>query len=79
MSLTAAKINRLMLQMKRIEVFMQVNNMVSETEAAEILNVKRITLQTKVSRGKLEGFYTVSPVNGERFYYKDKILGLNIN
>ena len=63
--------------MDRIEARLAVENMVSENEAARILNIKPVTLKTKVSKGDVgTDFFTVSPINGERFYFRDKILGL---
>lgn len=51
-------------------------NLVNEDEAASLLGVKKKTLINKVSRGLCAGLYTISPVNGKRFWFKDKIMGL---
>ncbi|MGN6437251.1 MAG: hypothetical protein ACTHMM_11990 [Agriterribacter sp.] len=54
----------------------ELSNVISEEEAAQLLGVAKKTLTNKVSRGLCAGLYTISPVTGKRFWYRDKILGL---
>ena len=50
--------------------------LVSEQEAAKILNVTRKTLQNMVYDGKIPPDHYTIAVTRKRFYYRDKILGL---
>lgn len=53
-----------------------VDNMINEDEAAKLLGITTRSLKNKYHRKELEGMYTVG-VGGNRFYYKDKLMGLN--
>lgn len=75
-TLSHTEIRKLMRQIDAIEKRSQVNNMVPEAEAARLLNLSVASLRNKVYAKQIDDYYTESPVNGERFYYKDKILGL---
>jgi hypothetical protein len=75
--LPASKVFKMMATIERLEKQSQASNLISEEEAAALLNINVRTLRNKYHQKLLEGLYTVSPVNGDRFYFKDKILGLN--
>lgn len=48
----------------------------TDKEVAGLLEIKVKTLYNRVAAGRLEGLYCVSPVNGKRFWYRPKVLGL---
>lgn len=48
----------------------------TDKEVAEMLDISIRTLQNKVSSGAMAGMYSVSPINGKRFWYKTKVLGI---
>jgi len=78
MKLSPSKIGQLFQKIESIERSLSMINMLNEREAAEILNIKPMTLRGYVVKKTIpENCYTVSPVNGERFYFKDRIMGLN--
>lgn len=75
--LPASKARQLFEDIAIIKQALVIRNMINEREAAELLNIKIETLRIKFSRNQIpEDCYTISPVNGERFYHKDRILGL---
>lgn len=80
--MTDAKIKRLAIQMERIEEQMKIQNVlsntISEEQAAVLLGISTKTLRNKVSTGDIDGFYTTSPINGERFYNRAQIMGIQL-
>lgn len=77
MKIAPSKIAQLFQKIDNIEKSLAVTNMINEREAAELLNIKTETLRVKFNQNQIpEDCYTISPVNGERFYFKDKIIGL---
>lgn len=48
----------------------------TDKEVCELLDISLKTLYNKVSNGKMVGLYSISPINGKRFWYKTKVLGL---
>ena len=50
-------------------------DLVSETEAAEILNITRKSLQNMVYCGRIPATHYVKAITGKRFYYKSKLIG----
>lgn len=52
------------------------NLMMTDKEVAKILDISVRTLQNKVSAGNMDGMYSVSPINGKRFWYRTKVLGI---
>ena len=76
-TLTASKTMQLMQDVAEIKQSLAVKNMITEKEAAELLNIGRLTLKVYVSKGKVPAdCFTISPINGERFYDRTKIIGL---
>lgn len=76
-ALPASRARQLFEDIAQIKEALTIRNMINEREAAELLNIKKETMRTKFTRGEIpEDCYTISPVNGERFYFKDKIIGL---
>ena len=61
--------------LKIVTPILQNENRVDDDAAAKILGIKKRTLFNKVSRGGLSDLYTISPVNGKRFWFKDKLMG----
>lgn len=50
--------------------------LITEDQAAELLEISTRTLRNMVYNGKMpEDAYTTA-VNGKRFYFRDKLLGL---
>jgi len=63
-------------EIKQLKSFLQVNDMVSEKEAAAILGITEKTLREKICRGEVPtDYYTVNAL-GKRNYFKSKLLGL---
>ncbi|MGN6438525.1 MAG: hypothetical protein ACTHMM_18420 [Agriterribacter sp.] len=52
-------------------------NLVDDEEAAKVLKISKKTLFNKVSKGLSAELYTISPITGKRFWFKDKIMGLS--
>lgn len=76
-ALPASKARQLFEDIAEIKQALTLSNMISEREAAALLGIQHETLVTMVSRGKItEDLFTVSPANGKRFYYKDRLMGL---
>ena len=67
-------------QWKKIEAALLTKDrpvMINEDEAAALLGIRKTTLIKKRCIGEIPpSFYTTSPVNGNRFYSKDKLMGL---
>jgi len=61
--------------LKIVAPILQNENRVNDEEAAKILGITKKTLFNKVSKGRFAELYTISPVNGRRFWYKDKLMG----
>lgn len=75
--LSPSKTLQLFEDIAEIKEALLVRNMINEREAAELLNIKHDTIRRKFIKGEIpEDCYTISPVNGERFYFKDRLLGL---
>lgn len=51
-------------------------SVLTDKEVCEMLDISLKTLYNKVSNGKMAGLYSISPINGKRFWYKTKVLGL---
>lgn len=76
-ALPASKARQLFEDIAEIKEALTIRNMINEREAAELLNIKKDTIRRKFIKGEIpEDCYTISPVNGERFYHRDKIIGL---
>lgn len=76
-ALPASRARQLFEDIAQIKEALTIRNMINEREAAELLNIRPGTLRIKFNQNKIpEDCYTISPVNGERFYFKDKIIGL---
>lgn len=58
-----------------VKPILENENRVNDEGAAEILGISKKTLFNKVSNGKFADLYTISPVNGKRFWFKDKLMG----
>lgn len=63
-------------QLDRLEKRSRAMEMIAEPEAAALLGISEKTLRNRVAAGELKEFYTVSPVNGNRFWHRSKIMGL---
>lgn len=50
--------------------------LMTDKEVAELLEIKVRTLQNLVSRGDFSGFFSVSPINGKRFWFRPKVVGV---
>lgn len=61
---------------KEMEKIAKTSNMVNDEEAAWILGITKKTLFNRVSGGHHADLYTISPITGKRFWFKDKIMGL---
>lgn len=48
----------------------------TDKQVADLLGIKIKTLYNIVSGGRLADMYSISPVNGKRFWYRPKVLGL---
>jgi hypothetical protein len=73
----ASRARQLFEDIADIKMRLDVSNMITEVEAAELLGIGVQTLQTYVSRGKVtEEYYTVCKITGARFYKKNKLVGL---
>jgi len=49
--------------------------LITEEEAAELLNISRKTLQNMVYNGRIPANCYARAVTGKRHYYKDRLLG----
>ncbi len=61
--------------LKAIEKAAETANMIDDESAAQLLGISKKTLQNRIHRLPAD-LYTISPVNGKRFWYKDKLMGL---
>lgn len=76
-ALPASRARQLFEDIAEIKAALAVSNMITEKEAAKLLNIEEVTLKGYVVKKKVpEDCFTVSPVNGERFYLKNKLVGL---
>jgi predicted transcriptional regulator len=78
-TITKRDFNKLMAKLATIEQAINqravVDDLISEEEAAKLLNRSVSTLQTKVYKGLIStDAYTIGQ-GGKRFYYKSKLIG----
>ncbi|HRO47674.1 hypothetical protein [Agriterribacter sp.] len=60
--------------LKAVKTSIENENRIDDEAAAELLGITKKTLQNRIHR--IPGYlYTISPVNGKRFWYKDKLMG----
>ena len=61
---------------ERIAQAAEVNDLINETEAAELMELTRKGLQNMVYKNEMDGLFVIG-AKGKRYWYKSKILGLN--
>lgn len=77
MKISPARVAILIEDVRKITEALATSDMITEKEAAALLNIKPITLKKKVQTKQVpEYFYSVSPVNGERYYSKSLLMGI---
>ncbi|WP_152267026.1 hypothetical protein [Agriterribacter humi] len=60
--------------LKAVKTSIENENRIDDEAAAELLGITKKTLQNRIHRIPAH-LYTISPVNGKRFWYKDKLMG----
>lgn len=60
--------------LKAVKTSIENENRIDDDGAAKLLGISKKTLQNMIH--KVPGhLYTISPVNGKRFWFKDKLMG----
>lgn len=61
--------------LKVVKTAIDNDNRLDDDGAAKLLGIKKRTLFNRVSGGKYSDLYTISPITGKRFWFKDKLMG----
>jgi excisionase family DNA binding protein len=51
--------------------------LLTEDQAADLLGIKNVTVRNMVYNGKIPADHYTTAVNGQRYYFRDKLLGLD--
>lgn len=62
-------------EIREVKSYLEINDMVNEKEAAELLGVSLKGFRNKQYEGKFEGKYIINAA-GKRSYYKSRLLNL---
>lgn len=70
------ELNKMKRTLQRIDNMLSAQEMINEEEACKLLGITKRTIGNYVSNGNItKDMYTVG-VGGNRFYYKQKLIGL---
>lgn len=64
-------------ELREMKSLLASKDMISEKEAADLMGMKLSSLRSRISEKKFEGFYIVG-AHKKKFFYKSKLLGLDI-